>query len=75
MKCCDLTSGAAKLELALKSLRITLSVVDQRWNDQTHHKFREEHLAPIDPNVKKMMDAVGRMAEAIAACERQCDEG
>jgi hypothetical protein len=75
MKSCDLTSGAAKLELAMKSLRITLSVVDQRWNDETHRKFQEEHIAPIEPNVKKMMDAIGRMAEAIAACERQCDEG
>jgi len=63
----------AKLELSLKSLRITLSVVDQQWRDEAHHKFQENHIAPIEPNVKSMLDAVGRMAEAIAACERQCD--
>jgi hypothetical protein len=73
MKSCDLSSGTAKLELALKSLRTTLFVVDQRWIDDTRRKFQENHLAMIEPNVKRMMDAVGRMAEAIAACERQCD--
>jgi hypothetical protein len=73
MKSCDLSTGPAKLELALKSLRLTLSVVDQRWNDETRRKFQENHLASIEPSVKRMLDAVGRMAEALAACERQCD--
>jgi hypothetical protein len=74
MKSCDLTTGASKLELALKSLRVTVSAVEQQWTDETHRKFQEDHLAMIDPTVKKMFDAVGRMNEAIAACERQCDE-
>jgi uncharacterized protein YukE len=73
VKSCDLSGGAAKLELALKSLRTTLSAVEAQWNDETHRKFQEEHLAPIDPKVKSMLDAVGRMAEAIAAAERDCD--
>ena len=74
MKSCDLSSGAAKLELAIKSLRVTLSAVEERWTDQAHHKFREEHLAPIEPTVRKMFDAIARMAEAIAAAERDCNE-
>jgi uncharacterized protein YukE len=73
MKSCDLSSGAAKLELAFKVLRVTISAVEQQWTDQTHQKFHENHLAAIDPNIKRYMDAVGRMAEAIAACERDCD--
>ena len=72
MKSCDLSGGAAKLELALKSLRTTLSAVEAQWNDETHRKFQEEHLAPIDPKVRGMFDAIGRMAEAIAAAERDC---
>lgn len=74
MKSCDLTTGASKLELALKSLRVTIAAVDQQWTDDTHRKFQETHLSQIEPNLKKMFDAVGRMSEAIAACERQCDE-
>jgi hypothetical protein len=74
MKSCDLTSGGSKLELALKSFRATLSAVEQHWTDDTHRKFQETHLAIIEPNVKRMFDAIARMAEAIGACERQCDE-
>ena len=74
MKSCDLSSGSAKLELAIKSLRVTLSAVETQWSDQTHHKFREEHLAPIEPTVRKMFDAIARFADVVAAAERDCNE-
>jgi hypothetical protein len=74
MKSCDLTTGASKLELALKTFRATLSAVEQQWTDDTHRKFQENYLSTIEPSVKKMFDAVGRMVEVIGACERQCDE-
>jgi hypothetical protein len=73
VKSCDLSTGAAKLELAIKSLRVTLSAVENQWNDQTHRQFHEEHLAPIEPTVRKMSDEIARMAEAIAAAERDCN--
>jgi hypothetical protein len=73
MKSCDLSAGAAKLELALKSLRTTLSAVEEQWNDESHRKFRENHLASIDPSVRSMFDGISRMAEVIAAAERECD--
>ena len=72
MKSCDLSGGAAKLELALKSLRTTLSAVEAQWNDETHRKFQEEHLAPIEPAVRRMFDDISRIAEVIAAAERDC---
>ena len=72
MKSCDLSAGAAKLELAIKSLRTTLSAVEAQWNDETHRQFRENHLAPIEPSVRNMFDAISRMAEVIAAAERDC---
>jgi hypothetical protein len=74
VKSCDISSGAAKLELAIKSLRVTLSAVGNQWTDQTHRQFDEEHLAPIEPAVRKMFDAIARMAEAIAAAERDCND-
>jgi hypothetical protein len=61
VKSCDLTSGAAKLELAIKSLRTTLSAVEKQWNDETHRKFQEAHLAPIEPSVRNMFDAIARV--------------
>jgi hypothetical protein len=73
VKSCDLSAGAAKLELAVKSLRTTLSAVEAQWNDETHHKFRENHLAAVEPRVKNMFDAISRIAEVIVAAERDCD--
>lgn len=72
MKCCDLSSGAAKLDMAIKSLRVTISAVNDRWNDAAQRKFQEEHLAPIEPAVRRMFDEISRIAEVIAAAERDC---
>ena len=72
MKSCDLNAGAAKLELALKTLRTTLAAVQQQWKDEAQRKFWENHLAAIEPRARTMFDAVGRMSEAIAAAERDC---
>jgi hypothetical protein len=72
VKSCDLTAGAGKLELAIKSLRTTIAAVDKLWNDETHRQFQEMHLAPIEPSVRGMFDAIAKMAEAIAAAERDC---
>ena len=74
MKSCDLSAGAAKLELALKSLRTTLAAVEQQWNDETNRKFHENHLAAVDPTVRGMFDAIARMHEIIAAAERHCGD-
>jgi uncharacterized protein YukE len=73
VKSCDLTSGSAKLELALKTLRTTINAVEEQWNDAAQRNFREKHIAAIEPNVRNMFDAIGRLAEVIAAAERQCD--
>jgi hypothetical protein len=72
MKSCDLSSGAAKLELSLKSLRTTLNAVDEQWKDQARKKFQDTHLAAVEPSVRNMLDAIGRLAEVIAAAEHHC---
>jgi hypothetical protein len=68
----DINSGAARIELALKSYRTTFSAVDPQWTDAARHDFEKTYLAPIEPNVKNMLDAVARLAEVLAAAERQC---
>ena len=72
MKSCDLDVGRAKLELALKSLRITLTAVEREWNDEAQRKFRENHLVAVEPRCRSMFEAIGRMAEVLAAAERDC---
>jgi hypothetical protein len=74
MKSCDLTAGAAKLELALKSLRVTLQAVERQWNDEARRKFHENHLAAVEPKVRNMFEAIGQMSGVLAAAERDCSE-
>jgi hypothetical protein len=74
VKSCDLSAGAAKLELALKSLRTTLAAVEREWNDMAQRKFREEYISTIDPKTRNMFEAIGRMADVIAAAERDCGD-
>jgi hypothetical protein len=73
MKNWDLASPAGKLELALKALRITANAVDKQWADAASRDFHERHLAPIDPNVRALLDAIGQLNDVLAGAERQCE--
>jgi hypothetical protein len=72
MKNSDVNAGAAKIELALKTFRITFGAVDPQWTDAARREFEETHLAPMEPNVRNMLQAIARLAEVFAAAERQC---
>ena len=72
MKSCDLNAGRAKLELSLKSLRITLAAVERQWNDAAQRKFHENHLTAVEPKVRTMFEAIARVTEVLAAAERDC---
>jgi hypothetical protein len=68
----DLSTGSAKLELALKTLGIVDSQADQYWNDAAHQKFREDYLDPLEPKVRGMLEAIHRIAEVFDAADHQC---
>jgi hypothetical protein len=72
MRNVDVNAGAAKLELALKTFRTTFAAVESQWTDAARRDFQETHLAPLEPKVKNMVDAITRLAEVLAAAERQC---
>jgi hypothetical protein len=74
MKTSDIAGAAAKLELAMKNFRTTFAAVDPQWTDAARRDFQETHLAKMEPNVKKMLDAVARLATVFAAAERQCND-
>ena len=74
MKTFDVNAGAAKLEMALKTFHTTFAAVDPQWTDAARREFQETHLAPMEPNVKNMVDAIARLAEVLAAAERQCSD-
>ncbi|MBN2580974.1 MAG: hypothetical protein JXB10_18475 [Pirellulales bacterium] len=72
MKTCDLSAGAAKLELAMESLHAADAEANHYWSDEAHCKFQETYVAPLDPKVRRLLDAIQRLAEVLAVAERQC---
>jgi hypothetical protein len=72
MKHSDLTSSAAKIELALKTFRTTFATVDPQWTDAARRDFQETYLAPMEPRVKNIVQSITRLAGVLAGAERQC---
>jgi len=68
----DLNTFVAKLEMSLKKFRVTLAAVETQWNDDAYRRYQEKHLAPIEPNVRKMLDAIAKLNEVLIAAERDC---
>lgn len=72
MKTWDLTTGAANLEDAMKTLATARSETAELWDDETNRKFQEEYLAPLEPRVRRVLDAIHRLAEVMARAQRDC---
>jgi uncharacterized protein YukE len=74
MRGCDPTMIAAKLEMALEALNHARSQVASQWDDSTHRSFDEQFLVPVEPKVKRALEAIRHLAESIAKAERECSE-
>jgi hypothetical protein len=72
MKSWDFSSGAAKLELAMKSLQLADAELEQYWTDAAHQKFQETYLEPLEPRIRSMLEAIHRVSEVFEIAERQC---
>jgi hypothetical protein len=72
MRPCDLTPGAAKLELALKTLETKAADIGEAWSDDAFGRFLEAYLEPLRPRLRTIIDAIHRVSEVVNAAERQC---
>lgn len=70
----ELSSGAAKLALALKHLTVKWDSARDSWDDATSKAFHEEHIEPLRPKVKETLEAVGRLAEVLARAARDVSD-
>jgi hypothetical protein len=70
----DLTSGAAKLDGALKSLRAAAAEIGESWDDENYRRFVETYIEPLEPRMKNLLTAVQGLAEVLAGAERACGE-
>ncbi len=70
----DLQTGAARLHLALKTLRLRWEETKEHWGDKTRVAFEENHLSDIEPVISSTLEAVGRMSEMLGRAQRDCNE-
>lgn len=68
----DLHTGAAGLEAAMDSLQAARNETTAQWDDETNRKFQEDHLAPLEPNVRRALDAIARLALLLDRAAREC---
>jgi hypothetical protein len=72
MKTWDFSTGAAKLELAMKALQLADSELEPYWTDAAHKKFQETYIEPLEPKIRSMLEAIHRVSEVFELAERQC---
>jgi hypothetical protein len=71
MRVWDLTTGTAKLELAWERLKNVWNEVSEQWDDENRHHFEEEFLVPLEPKLRRTLDAVSRLEGSLNDADRQ----
>jgi hypothetical protein len=74
MRGCDLGSGANKLGLALRDLQLAWHATGHAWRDTARYQFETKYLVPLEPEVKRAVDAIGRLEQVLAEAYRACDD-
>ena len=72
MRGCDPNSAAAKLDTAMEMLEKARSQAMSQWDDDTSRGFDEQFLVPLEPKVRRALDAIRHLAESLAKAEREC---
>ena len=73
MRIADLTTGAAKISSAWKTLRVHWEDTKEHWQDGNRQRFEENYIDPIEPQIAATLEAIGRLAEVLQKAERDCE--
>ena len=73
MKSFDLTSGAARLENAMRVLQAVRLEVMSHWTDKNSQSFDETYLEPLENKVKRVLEVAGHMSEVLSTAQRDCE--
>lgn len=66
MNAANLAAGTAKLEHALKTLRVKWDATQADWSDQVRQNFEEKHLAPLETRVQATIRGMDQLAAILA---------
>ena len=73
MRIADLTSGAAKISTAYKTMRVQWEDTKEHWHDENRRRFEENFIDPLEPQIAAALDAIGALAEILNRAQRECD--
>jgi hypothetical protein len=69
-----MSSGASRLQHALKELREKWDIARERWDDQVAKEFEKNHLDPLDHLVRHTATGMDKLSDTLAKIRRQCQE-
>ena len=72
MKTWNLSGGAARLEMAFKSLKKAADEANEYWHDDASRRFQETYLIPLEPKVRDALDALHRLEQILTGAEHEC---
>jgi hypothetical protein len=73
MKIADLTSGAAKISSAYKTLKVRWDNTKEHWHDDNCRRFEENYIDPLEPQINAALEAISRLAEVLGRAEQECE--
>ncbi len=71
MRVTDLSVDSTKLYKAHVELIQAWELTKEHWKDDNAQHFEDNHLAPLDPLVKMLLDATNRLNEVFSRVERE----
>lgn len=74
MKMWDLTTGTARLELAMEALLRARQDAAEQWDDVARQRFEAEYLSPMEPRLRRALDGIHKLQEILAKAHRECSD-
>lgn len=72
MRGCDPDGIAARIELALDTFKKAKIEIDAQWDDEARRAFDDSFLVPMEPKVRRALEAIHHLADLLHKAERDC---
>lgn len=68
-----LSSGASKMQHAMKELRVKWEDTSIVWNDSVSRSIQEDVLEPMRERMTAVQLAISRLSDVLEKAKRECD--
>ncbi len=67
-----MSAGSARLEHALKAIRVQWELVQEHWNDQVRHDFEKNFMSPLESRASAAIRGMDQIAEVLKKVRQDC---